>query len=153
MFVPVLVVLFAIAPAAVLAADGAKASVRPETLVHLRSDGSALVRGAEVTAVSGDTVTAQTSHGDTVLTWTIDIDSDTEIVTNSDEDFDLSDIDEGDTVSFSGELTSAFRVEANVLKEWSDNRASRSDKERTVDFRAQMNDWFSKHFSFGFWKK
>jgi|GEM_PF-1492886 len=161
--IPVLIAIFAVAPVAALATSPMKHLPEMQTLVLLRADGSALVRGAEVTAVADDTVTAQTSHDGVVLTWTIDIDSDTELVTNKGGDFDLSDIDDGDTVSFSGELTSAFRIEANVLKEWkydsddgNDNvdRPSKDErKEIQADFRAQMRGWFDKHLNFGFWKK
>jgi len=152
---PVLIAALVIGPAAALANnDGEQKehnkSVRPATLVQLTANGSALVRGAEVTAINDDVVTAQTDLGDVELTWTVDIDSDTELLTLKGNDFDLNDLEVGDTVSFSGTLESTFRVDATVLKEWSEDE-NVNRKDHAKDFGLKVRDWFKGHF--GFWKK
>lgn len=142
--------LLVAAPAAVLAHDngnGKKVSFQSATSVLLQENGTALVRGAEVTAIDGDRITAETDIGGVTLTWTIDVDSTTEFFTTSgDDSFDLSDVDDGDTISFSGALDSAFNVDADVVKEWSEP-SERGPASHTV------KDWFKTHFNFGFWKK
>jgi hypothetical protein len=91
-------------------------------LISIDAEGRTLVRGAEVTAVSGSEIRAETSWGDTVLSWIVKTDGDTDYVTPGDRSADRDDIDEGDRVSFSGTLDddeSALTVMANVVKNWS----------------------------------
>ena len=152
MALAVALALVAAAPVAVLANNGngndkkEHVSFKTATSVLLTENGTALVRGAEVTAVSDNTITAETDLGGVTLTWTIDTDTDTEfITTNGDDSFDLGDVEDGDTISFSGELDSAFNVDANVVKEW-------SEPSQNADVSHRVKGWFNKHFSFGFWK-
>ena len=139
MVLPVFIALVAAVPFAVSANNGSmmgKSPIKTQTLVQLHADGSALVRGAEVTSVSGGTVTAETSHDGVELRWTVETDSGTELITHNGGDFDLSDIEIGDTVSFSGELTGTFTVDADVLKEWSlqsDTKVAVSGTVKSVD--------------------
>lgn len=151
---PALILALVVGPAAASAHNGGDTSdktiARPATLVQLAGGGGALVRGAEVTAVNDDVITAETDLGDVELTWTIDVDSDTELVTAGGGEFDLDEIDVGDTVSFSGTLASNFRVDAGVLKDWSIDE-DEDGKDRMKDFGLKLRDWFNGHF--GFWKK
>lgn len=90
--------------------------------VHIDAEGRTLVRGAEVTAVSDSEIRAETSWGDTVLSWIIETDSGTDYVGPRSDSSDRDDIEEGDRVSFSGELdtdVSGLRVIADVIKNWS----------------------------------
>lgn len=120
MSVAALIALAIIVPAASFANNDKSAGIflRTETLVQIREDGSTLVRGAEVTAVSDSSITAETEHDGVTLSWTVRTDGGTEFVTYNGGGFDLDDLDRGDTVSFSGELTSAFTIDADVVKDW-----------------------------------
>lgn len=122
--IPALIAIIAVGPGMALAhTDGNgksdKSIVRSETFVQLTANGDALVRGAEVTAISGSTVTAETSHGDVDISWTVETDGNTEFITHRGGSFDFDDLDVGDTVSFSGDLTGRSSVNADVLKSWS----------------------------------
>jgi hypothetical protein len=90
--------------------------------VVLSDNGGALVRGAEVTAISDSTITATTEWGDASLTWRIETDNETEYYDERGRDEDRDEIDVGDTVSFRGTIDdddSAFTVDASVVKDWS----------------------------------
>lgn len=89
--------------------------------VMISQNGRVVVRGAQVTQVSGSTLTARTMWNDTSITWTVRTDSDTDFVRKSGSAADISDIDTGDYVSFSGNFagSGAFTVDADVVKNWS----------------------------------
>ncbi|MBP9816726.1 MAG: hypothetical protein KBD05_01740 [Candidatus Pacebacteria bacterium] len=150
----VLITALVIGPAAAFARNdedkGNKPIIRPATLVQLTAGGTALVRGGEVTAINDDVVTVQTDLGDVEFTWTVDIDSDTELLTRTGDDFDLEDLEVGDTVSFSGTLESTSRVDASVLKEWSEDE-DMNRKDHAKEFGLKLKNWFSSHW--GFWEK
>lgn len=131
--------------------------------VSINNTGGVLVRGAEVTAVSGSVITARTEWGASALTWTVDTNGDTDFVSRGNQNLDIDDIDVGDTVSFSGTLDidgSAFNVDADVVKNWSlDTNDTREDRnearvEAKTELTAKWGDWmrgiplmnwFSKH--------
>ncbi len=92
-----------------------------EASVSIGAGGTALVRGAQVDSIEEGVITATTEWDNASITWTVVTDSGTEFVGSSDE---LSDIDEGDEISFSGELTSSSRVEADTVRLWSDERSN-----------------------------
>ncbi len=90
--------------------------------VHISDNGNVLVRGAKVTAVSGSTVTANTSWGATALTWTVNTDSNTQFVHRFGGQSALASVAVGDFVSFQGPLSSTntgLTVMAKVFKNWS----------------------------------
>jgi hypothetical protein len=133
--------LLAATPFLALAHDGASspAKVRPSydasaVSVAIGPDGNVLVRGAKVTSVSGSRVTATTAWDDFTLTWRLDTDSGTDFVADDGSDADLSDIDEGDTLSFSGSVdtdAAAFTVDADTVRDWSLD-GNRDDDNRPV---------------------
>lgn len=90
-----------------------------EVLIH--QNGRVIVRGAQVTNVSGDTISARTMWNDTTINWTVRTDNDTDFVRKSGSGSDIDDISSGDYVSFSGSFVGngAFTVDADVVKNWS----------------------------------
>ena len=117
---------FAIAPVFALANNGESHSFAPRSVgstleVIISDNGSAVVRGAKVTDVSGTTIIAQTMWDASSITWTVRTDGDTDFIRKSGSSVDLGDIEEGDYVSFSGSLMSgsSFTVDADVVKNWS----------------------------------
>lgn len=105
-------------PALALASND-KPFLHGGSFVTIAADGSTLVRGATVTAVSDASITAETSFGSADLSWTVETDSDTEYVGAKGASHARADIATGDSISFSGMLTGALTVAANVVKEWS----------------------------------
>lgn len=90
--------------------------------INLTSNGNALVRGAQVTSVSGSDISATTNYGSSQLAWTVKTDSDTEFTANKNGATGLSQIAAGDTISFRGILdqaVSGLTVNADVVKDWS----------------------------------
>lgn len=89
--------------------------------VDVGANGTALVRGAEVTAVSDTQVNAETTWGSTVLNWIVKTDADTDYVGTNGKDIARGDIAVGDTVSFRGSLdqaVSGLTVKAKIVKDW-----------------------------------
>lgn len=93
-------------------------------VVTIGSNGTALVRGAEIDSITDGVITATTAWDNASWTWTIETDSDTDFVGVADE---LSDLDEGDEISFSGELTGSTRVEADAVRLWPDETSPKED--------------------------
>lgn len=91
--------------------------------VHIQDNGKVLVRGAKVTAISGNTISAVTAWGSVILNWNINVDSNTELVRRFGGISSVSEISVGDFISFNGILlttaSSPFTVQAKVLKDWS----------------------------------
>jgi hypothetical protein len=90
--------------------------------VHIYDNGAVLVRGAKVTAVSGNTISATTALGGTNLNWTVSTDSSTQFVGHSGGQAGVAAISVGDFVSFNGNLvasTAGLTVNAKTLKDWS----------------------------------
>lgn len=90
--------------------------------VNIGSNGGALVRGAQVTAVSGNDVSAKTSLGASVMNWIVKTDSNTEFTANGGGASGLTNIAVGDTISFRGTIdqaVSGLTVKAKTVKDWS----------------------------------
>ncbi|MCE9643631.1 hypothetical protein K8Q93_00040 [Candidatus Parcubacteria bacterium] len=88
--------------------------------IRIAPNGEVIVRGARISAISGTTLTAVATLGNTSMTWTVLTDSTTHFVTKGDKNTALSGLKVGDSVSFSGKLaTAAFSVNAKVVKDWS----------------------------------
>ena len=90
--------------------------------VHFFDNGKVLVRGAKVTAVSGDNVKAFTSWGSVNLDWNVNVMSNTQTIRKYGGIGSISEISVGDFISFQGTLvttsSSPIRVNANVIKNW-----------------------------------
>jgi hypothetical protein len=92
--------------------------------VHISDNGMVLVRGAKVTAVTGNLITATTAWGGSTINWQV-VAGNTRFVNRSGSDNGTmtSVITVGDFVSFSGPLNSgvsgSFSVNANTVKDWS----------------------------------
>ncbi len=91
--------------------------------VHITNNGNVLVRGAKVTAVSGNTVTATTMWGSANITWAVNTDGNTKLLRKYGGASVLSEIAVGDFVSFQGSLITGtatpMTVLAKTLKNWS----------------------------------
>ncbi len=89
--------------------------------VHVTDRGNVLVRGAKVTAISGNTISAATTWGSASMTWNIVTDSNTEFVRRGGKS-SISEISVGDLVSFQGMLqtgvASPLTVQAKIVKNW-----------------------------------
>ncbi|MDO8482637.1 MAG: hypothetical protein Q7S86_02350, partial [bacterium] len=97
-------------------------SVGSKLEIHISDDGMALVRGAKVTAIAGNVISASTVWGSTSLLWTIQSDSATNVIRRSGGQSNLSEISIGDFVSFQGKLVTTsgnLTVNAKILKNWS----------------------------------
>ncbi len=119
--------------------------------VSITDAGKVLVRGAEVTAVSENSISARTEWGASALNWTVETDGDTSFLGRDGSGLDENDIAIGDTVSFSGSLDtngSTFTVDADAVKNWSHgtndtDRAERNEArvEAKTGLRAKWGDW------------
>lgn len=90
--------------------------------VHITDTGKVLVRGAKVTAVSGNTISAETLWGSAVMTWSVLTDGSTEFIRRAGGKGSVSDIAVGDLISFQGTLqtsvASPLTVQAKIVKNW-----------------------------------
>lgn len=119
--------------------------------VAISDGGRTVVRGAEVTDISGDVIRARTEWGQSSLTWNIETDSNTDFVVKDGSGSDIDDISVGDYVSFSGmlnESASTFTVDADVVKNWSEPGKSAEAHERNearaearAEVKARWGDW------------
>ena len=94
----------------------------PGISVSIDATGRALVRGAEITNISGSTLTAKMGWGNTALTWTVVTNGDTDVIANNGQGAALGDLHVGDSVSFSGSIdqsAGAFTVRADTVRNWS----------------------------------
>jgi hypothetical protein len=106
--------------------DNLRGPVIDKTAVSIviANDGATLVRGAKVTDVNDGDITAETAVNGVTMTWDIDTDDSTDYVDASSDSFSRSDIDDGDYVSFSGDLSGSMRVAADTVRDWSQGDAS-----------------------------
>lgn len=118
--------------------------------VAINDEGRVVVRGAEVTDVSGDTIHARTEWGEAMLSWTVRTDADTDFVTKGGSGSALDEVSVGDYVSFSGALReseSSFTVDADAVRNWSlgdDRPAVRADAKNRWDAwkKIPIFSWF-----------
>ncbi|HEX2792167.1 MAG TPA: DUF5666 domain-containing protein [Candidatus Paceibacterota bacterium] len=119
--------MFAFSPDA-QARETGPSSVGSALEIILSDNGHAVVRGAEVTAISDSAISARTVWDEASLTWTIRTDGGTEYLEKNGTSARRNDIRIGDYVSFSGAIDGderAFAVDADVVKNWSkDSTAS-----------------------------
>ena len=89
--------------------------------IQIAANGNALVRGAQVTAVSGTQVNANTSLGSSVLNWIVKTDADTDFSATKGGSDGIANIAVGDTISFRGKIdqaVSGLTVNAKQVKDW-----------------------------------
>lgn len=91
--------------------------------IHITSGGKALVRGAKVTAISGNIITATTEWGSANMTWLVNSSTTTKHVRRYGGSSNISEIEIGDFISFQGIIAtgtaSPFTVNATIIKDWS----------------------------------
>jgi len=118
--------------------------------VNVGANGAALVRGAEVTAVSGTQVDAKTSWGSAVLNWIVKTDAETEYVGKNGKDIARSEITVGDTISFRGSLDqtlSGLVVKAKIVKDWSKTEAKHKLSGTVSSINTSLNSFVVTHGS------
>ncbi len=104
--------------------------------VHITNNGKVLVRGAKVTAISGNVITANTLWGSANMVWVINSDTaKTKHVRRFGGSSTISEIAIGDFLSFQGVLVTAtaspLTVDATIIKDWS-NQKKNANFEGTV---------------------
>lgn len=90
--------------------------------VHISNNGKTLVRGAKVTAVATNSITATTTWGANIVTWTVTTDSNTKLIRRYGGSSAMTEIAVGDFISFQGTLSSSasgMTVLAKTVKDWS----------------------------------
>lgn len=132
--------------------NGGVKSVGSKLEVSIADSGRVIVRGAEVTSVSDDTIRAETEWGSTALAWTINTDANTDFVTKSGSGSELRDIAVGQYVSFSGVIDgsgSALTVDADAVKNWSldTNHGTTTKAELRAEARADAKNGWGKFMS------
>lgn len=133
--------------------NGGAKSVGSKLEVSIADSGRVIVRGAEVTAVSDNTIRAETEWGATSLQWTINTDAGTDFVTKHGSGSDLDDIAVGQYVSFSGVIDgsgSALTVDADAVKNWSldgGSATTTTKAELRAEARAEAKNGWGKFMS------
>jgi hypothetical protein len=74
--------------------------------ITMESSGKITIRSATVTGISGNTITAQTTLGGAVLTWTISTDTSTQFINKNNRTLVYSDIVVGDVINVNGVMNS-----------------------------------------------
>lgn len=77
-----------------------------ETGVEIKNDGTAVLRGAKVTAISGSTLTVTETLGTTTLSWTVTTTGTTKFEAKNGSSIALASIAVGDTITVKGALVS-----------------------------------------------
>lgn len=87
--------------------------------VSINSNGSVTLQSATVTAVSGSQITASTTLGTSVLTWTITTDAATQFLNKTNKVVSSSEVAVGDSVNVRGVLVSGstFAVKATSVRD------------------------------------
>ena len=100
--------------------DRAPRAIMPHVEIQINNGGHVSVRGATVTAISGNTITATTALGSTTLSWTVLTDSSTKFIASSTNT--IGAIAVGDAISFQGSMhgnATTLTVDAKVVKDLS----------------------------------
>ncbi len=103
--------------------------------VHINDNGSVLVRGAKVTAVSGTTITAITEWNGASVSWNLNSDANTKFINLKNGQSSVSDVKVGDFVSFSGDMMAGatFTIKAKQVKNWSVTPAVKTTVEGKIE--------------------
>lgn len=132
--------------------DGGAKSVGSKLEVSIADSGRVIVRGAEVTSVSGGVIRAETEWGATALSWNIETDADTDFVSKQGSGSEFEDIAVGQYLSFSGMIDgsgTALTVDADTVKNWSldDGPATTTKAELRAEARAEAKNGWGKFIS------
>jgi hypothetical protein len=95
-------------------------SLKPASQVSIASSGQVIVKGATVTSVSGNTITARVAWGSMSFIWTVTTDGSTHFSPATSSSAALKAIKIGDTIAFTGDIdTSVYNptVIASVVKD------------------------------------
>lgn len=91
--------------------------------VHISDKGKVNVRGAKVTAISGNTINASVIWGSVSLNWGVNVLPETRLVKKFGAASIISEISVGDIIGFQGSLittsASPIMVNATIVKDWS----------------------------------
>jgi hypothetical protein len=89
-----------------------------ETNIEIKQDGTAQIRGAKVTSVSGNAITITETLGASVLTWTVTTDSATKLESKNGKVLAITDFTAGDVVTIKGKMQSgsALAVTATTVR-------------------------------------
>ena len=120
--------------------------------IGISNNGSVLVRGAKVTDVNDSDLVATTIVNGVTLTWSIDADGDTDFVEADGDAMAITEISEGDYVSFSGMLTGSTSVDADTVRDWSVDEDDSDDDDKDdngnhLGFWNKLKNWPG----FSFW--
>ncbi len=85
-----------------IAASADSIGARGGTGVFVGENGVVHVLGAQVSAISGNVISAFTSIGNVVMNWTINASSDTKIAGGGSKSATVADLHVGDKIAFSG---------------------------------------------------
>jgi hypothetical protein len=90
-----------------------------EREVQIKNNGSVTLKGAQVTGVSGSVITAQTTLGSAILTWTITTSGTTQFMNKKSQTITLADIVVGDEINLNGTMASgsSLAVNATVVRD------------------------------------
>ncbi len=110
--------------------------------VHINHGGKVLVRGAQVTAIDGSTISATTMFGGYTMIWTVKTGADTQFIRKHNGASSIAEISVGDVISFAGMFdttASTPTVNSNIIKDWSIQKIDQvlSGKVKTVNAGAQ----------------
>lgn len=133
--------------------DTSPQTATPGLEVRIGANGSVLVRGAEVTNVTDDVITARTEWSEGALTWSVRTDGDTELLAKDGSSHSLGDIDVGEIISFAGSMhDGALSVDASVVKDWSDagDGPDKTHMDAKVHAESRFGS-FMKHLPFAGW--
>ena len=116
--------------------------------INLGTNGSALVRGAKVTSVSGALINANTTYGSSVLGWRVMTDGNTRFSANKGTTSGIGNIAVGDTISFSGSLdqtVSGLTVNAKVVKDWTQVESKKTLSGIVTSINTTLNSFTLSH--------
>lgn len=97
--------------------------------VYVRDDGHVLVRGARVTNLGTNALTAEVVWGATKVPWIVMTNEKTDVVQKYASKISFTDVNGGDTISFEGSLLTTapqLTVTAGTIRDWSVVRAETS---------------------------
>jgi hypothetical protein len=109
-------------PVAITLAAAGPAAVGSTLEAHIGSDGSVLIRGAKVTAISGSVLTVTQTWGSYISTWTVNVDPSTELIRRYGGASSLSEFSIGDFIAVKGALDTtkvSSTITAKVIRDYS----------------------------------
>lgn len=132
----------ATAPIAVATALSGPAAVGSTLESHMNNDGSVLLRGAKITAISGSVLTVAQTWGSLVSTWVVNIDTSTELIRRYGGASAISEFTVGDYIAVKGMLDttkSTPTITAKIIRDYSIQRenATLAGTVASVDTSAQ----------------